>query len=711
MIRLGVDGKPGTPADRLTSNQGGRSEGRGSNAEPLGRRDRLGLGADRNDSRNLDRERAAVRESMMALHPPTREEVARTIFIGGLSEGTPDDDAVENLLRCAGKLRRWTRAKDADDKRCKFGFAEYEDVESLEAANEILVDISVPLFKGSSVVKDEGGKVKMTKLLVVVDEQSKNYIDEWKGKRREDDDARQFRIDGCKEDLRQCLTGLANAGAFLVNNINGEQGGVIDANGDTTMGEANGEKGAGDGAEIVTIPVTLEDELSDIPAEMRATVADEIKAFRYRSNRRDLERLRREEELEQAERLRSGGGRMNRIASPPPASAPSGPASAANGIPVGPRDRTGVQGAPAGPRGYRGAQLPNDYVNGVSFVGANGAPNGINREDEDASDSDDELERRRQAKKKEALEKQYVDLEKRWQNRERARGAALERETARERQENLQREGEKEAIAKRLREWDDDEEARMGREEYYADRGSWMRQRAAYRDREQREDDRDRVAEEREKAEERRRAAEARGMADDFFEQMETEVEQKVAEQPSGGFKMSLGSAAARTKAAAADRQPAPRKAMADVEGLLEDEEDAAASGLKRPELKPLTDTSTAPIDMSDEEKAAARQQLAADIPTSADELFAYTVKFNYLTPAIVNEQIRPFVEKKVVEFLGVQEALLVDTVVEGLRERKEARGIVGELEDALEEEAEVLVRKVWRLVVFWTEGEARGLN
>ena len=57
--------------------------------------------------------------------------------------------------------------------------------------------------------------------------------------------------------------------------------------------------------------------------------------------------------------------------------------------------------------------------------------------------------------------------------------------------------------------------------------------------------------------------------------------------------------------------------------------------------------------------------------------------------------------------------------MVQGLREMGDdgagggeaaAKGIVAALEDALEEEAEVLVRKVWRLVVFWTECESRGL-
>ncbi|KAF2484840.1 hypothetical protein BDY17DRAFT_292465 [Neohortaea acidophila] len=704
VIRMGV---PDQPQPRAPSGGGGAS-GRGSNAEPLGgRRDRRGLGAGNDDPRSLDRERAAVRENMMALHPPTREEVARTIFIGGLGPGAPNDDSIETLLRCAGKLRRWTRARDADDNKCKFGFAEYEDVESLEAANEIYVGMEVPVFnKSGAVVKEDDGDVKRMGLLVVVDEQSKNYIDEWKGKRNEDDDARQFRIDGCKEDLRQSLAALANAGAFLANNE-----AMANGDGDATMGDSTAETN-GEGAEVVTIPLTLEDELADIPAEMRATVAAEIKAFRDRSNRRDLERLRREEEMEQAEKRPTIPGRVNRLASPP-VSAPSGPASAANGVPVGPRDRAGgVQGAPSGPRGYRGAQLPSDYVNGVSFVGTNGIA--VDREDEEAEESDEELERRRKAKKDADAEKQYLDAERRLLNRERTRAAAQEREQVREEAEKREKEREREAIAKRLREWDDEEEARLAREEYYLDRSSWLRKRGAYRDREQREDDRDRAAEEREKAEDRKRAAEARGLADNFLDQTGNELERKAAEQPGagfGGFKMSLGPAAARNKTAA---QPAaPRRALAEVEGLLEDEEDAAAAGMKRPELKPLTDTSTIPqytSDLSEEERKDLRQQLAAEIPTSTSALFEFPVKFNFLTPAIITEQIRPFVEKKVVDYLGVQEDLLVDAVMDGLSEKKQARAIVAELEDALEDEAEALVKKVWRMVVFCTECESRGL-
>ena len=713
VIRMGMPGQDqqGKGGDR-SGHQGG---GTRSNAEPMGNRGRLGLGAggDGGGSRNIERERQAVRDSMMALQPPTREEVARTIFIGGLGEGAPSDQEIETLLRCAGKLRRWTRARDAEDKACKFGFAEYEDVESLEAANEIYTDFTVPVIRNGAVVKEEAGEeegslagVKKMKLLVVVDEASKAYITEWTAKRKEDDNARQFRIDGCREDLRQCLATLANSGSYAANGMNGDQ------DGDISMG--NGDEFA-ENAQVITIPLSLEDELSDIAPELRATVVEEIKAFRDRSNRRDLERMRREEEMEQAERQRNGG-RVNRLASPPPSGAPSGPASAANGVPVGPRDRSGVAGAPAGPRGYRGVQMPSDYANGVAFV--NGSANGIslNREDEDSEASDDELERRRKQKRDAELEKQYADAERKWLNRERTRASAQSREKEREANEAQSKERDAEAMKRKYGSWDDDELASRGTELYYQDRARWVANRAATRDREERADEYDRQQEAKENADERRRKAEAMGMADDFMDQMSSELEARTTAPTASagtagpGLKISLGSAAAKTKAAAAASQPPARRGMADVEGLLDDEEDAAAAGLKRPELKPLSDLSTAPTDPA--EKAAARQALAAEIPTDIQALFAFPLKRQHLTSAIVDGQVRPFVEKQVVEFLGVQEDLLVDTVVDGLKEGKEARAIVGEVEGALEEEeAERLVKKVWRMVVFLVEENARGLS
>ena len=119
----------------------------------------------------MDAQRQAVRESMMQLVPPTKEEIVRTIYVGGITEGSGGDEGIERILRSAGNLRRWVRAMDAENKACRFGFAEYEDPESLATAVEVLKVVEVPV-KPQAVNDrkkegdDEDAKVEKSKLLV-----------------------------------------------------------------------------------------------------------------------------------------------------------------------------------------------------------------------------------------------------------------------------------------------------------------------------------------------------------------------------------------------------------------------------------------------------------------------------------------------------------------------------------------------------------------
>lgn len=152
VIRLGTSGpaKPATP-----------DFGRERGPEPMGRR--AGLGA-----ANADTQRQNVRDAMLQLQPPSKEDIVRTIFIGGITEGTGGDEGVERILRSAGSLRRWIRAKDADDKPCKFGFAEYEDPESLGTAVEVLKHVEVPVKRQTPSEEDgkEEPEVEKSTLLV-----------------------------------------------------------------------------------------------------------------------------------------------------------------------------------------------------------------------------------------------------------------------------------------------------------------------------------------------------------------------------------------------------------------------------------------------------------------------------------------------------------------------------------------------------------------
>lgn len=431
-------------------------------------------------------------------------------------------------------------------------------------------------------------------------------------------------------------------------------------------------------AEVVTIPLTVDDELADIPAEMRETVAQEIAAFRDRSNRRDLERLKREEEIESMERARNlSQPRASRLASPPP-QAPSGPAGGANGIPLGPRDR-GVQGAPSGPKGFQGHQIPRDYQKGVSFVngtGVNGSPAVyLPREEDDSDVSDEELERRRLSKREAELEKLYLDQERRWLNRERSRTAAVEREKARDKEDELHREREKEVVAKRLRDWNDDVEAARKVEEYYLDRSMWIRNRATFRQREMEMDERDRAAEEREKLRDREKRDQAGDAADRFLARQAEEMDRhpQQGKEPQR-FKLSLGAAAQKAQQAANSK-----RTVAEVEGLLEDEEEASATTKRT--LKPIKFDSAAEAQgLTEEDREEAVRQLAQQIPSEKAGLFKWNVKWDFVDDSVISK-LQSWLERKVLELLGVQEEMLVNVVVEHLRKRGKPEELAEQLE------------------------------
>ncbi|KAB5513089.1 hypothetical protein GE09DRAFT_1295325 [Coniochaeta sp. 2T2.1] len=676
VIRLGSTAPPlksGTPGNTL-----GRKESESfSTARPVQG------GAER----NIEQSRQQVRDSMAALVPPTNEERLRTIFIHKIPEGVGGDESIEKLLGTVGRLRRWDSAKSqlSDHKGEVFGFAQYEDPESLAAAVELLKDLEVPLKKQEPTEapkkeegKDDGeeeyeglGKVK---LQTVVDPNTLKYIESYQESRPDEQGAEERRA-SAKTALKQLVRELFYP----------PKDKPKDADGDTAMGGGESEN-----VEVVNIPLAQDDELADIPAEMREVVAQEIAAFRERSIRRDMERLKREEEMEEMERQRNGVPRPSRLDSPPAG------AGGSNQIPLGPR---GLPSAPTGPRG----QGRIDFVNGGTTNGYS-----IPREDEDTDASDEELNRRTLAKQKADEEKIYVEAERKWVNRERQRAAALEREKERDKSEADSFGRRREEQLEREKNWDDEKEASRKTHLYYRDHAAWIRKRAIERSEEEARDEMDRRAEEDEQRRHDAEMEQARGMADSFLERQAREMDRRApaapAAAPAAPQKVTISFGAA---AKASQRGPT-RRTVAEVEGLLDDEEQ---DGTVKRQLVPIkfepVDTKT----MSEEEIQKAVRALAQEIPTDQEGLWGWDVKWDYLEESIIREKLRPFVEKKVMEYLGVQEQLLVDLVEEHLRKHQNPAELVETLaQAALDEDAEDLVKKLWRMVIFFTESEKRGL-
>ncbi|KAF1960605.1 hypothetical protein CC80DRAFT_488902 [Byssothecium circinans] len=688
IIRLGTTG-----SQRGGGDSGGRRE---STATPM----RRGLGADGADSggRGGDIKAAPVR--------PTREEIARTIFVGNIPKGI-SDEGVAALLRSAGNLSRFYRATDASDKPQTFGFAEYGDAQSLRTATEIFQDVRVPTErqKPESQVKKEGahvkqegsatnGDVKMeengerkevetTKLQIMVDDASIKYAEEWT--KNEDEASMQFRIDSATEALSQVLAQLFNPPTEP----------QMGPSGDVKMQDA----ALPDNIPYYNIEAsTGEDELSEIPAEMREIVAAEIAAFRDRSNKRDLERAKREEEIEAEQRRRDG-----RRASPP-ASAPTGPGGA-NGVPVGPRADRGVQGVPSGPKG---SQFPRDYQSGVSFMNGGSINGGVytSREDEDDSASDSEIERRRKKKQTAELEDAYKSKLRIWLKHESRTVSSLERTHDRAKYMEADRQKQKESQANFLKNFDDDVEAAKKSHIYYRDHGEYMRERTRIREREEKDDHMDRDQERRQNAVTQAQKDYARDQADAFLDQQAEEMLRAQMPRETQQFKISLGAAAKKLEQTAA-----PRRTAADVENLLEDEEEADQPGTKKRTLVPITQEASVRANLTQEEVEDAQRKLARDIPNDKEGLWEWPVSWDHLQHKHIEKDIKDWTANKVLESLGVQEDMLVEAVVEHLKTRGSPQELVENLEAALDDEAESLVKKLWRMVIYYSETEKRGIK
>ncbi|PTB77073.1 hypothetical protein M440DRAFT_19335 [Trichoderma longibrachiatum ATCC 18648] len=244
VIRLGTGASSG----------GGRSDDRPSHS---GGRSGLGM------ERGSDQGRMAARESMQTLLPPTNEEKLRTVFLHQLPEGIGGDEGTKKLLSAVGRLKRWDAFDSVSEERkgTKFGFALFEDIDSVATAVKLLTEeeVQIPTKKQPSSSEppadDNFDDVEKTKLQVVVDPTSLSYLETYK-ESKGDDTSLEQRIDQAREALKLVVRELFRPPVVE----------TTDANGDVAMGNTAGTE---ENVEVVNIPLAQEDELADIPPDMR----------------------------------------------------------------------------------------------------------------------------------------------------------------------------------------------------------------------------------------------------------------------------------------------------------------------------------------------------------------------------------------------------------------------------------------------------------
>ncbi|XP_020578893.1 RNA-binding protein 25 isoform X2 [Phalaenopsis equestris] len=104
-------------------------------------------------------------------------------------------------------------------------------------------------------------------------------------------------------------------------------------------------------------------------------------------------------------------------------------------------------------------------------------------------------------------------------------------------------------------------------------------------------------------------------------------------------------------------------------------------------------------------------KQLIDMIPKTKEELFAYEINWSIYDKHALHERMRPWISKKITEFLGEEEATLVDYIVSSTKEHVRASKMLELLQSILDDEAEMFVLKMWRMLIFEVKKVETGLS
>uniref|UniRef100_A0A183G1M0 PWI domain-containing protein n=1 Tax=Heligmosomoides polygyrus TaxID=6339 RepID=A0A183G1M0_HELPZ len=209
----------------------------------------------------------------------------------------------------------------------------------------------------------------------------------------------------------------------------------------------------------------------------------------------------------------------------------------------------------------------------------------------------------------------------------------------------------------------------------------------------------------------------------------------EVASQPSP---LSVSSpvtlrGASSTASVPAIQRPELNARLNGVFGVEDEDEEGS-----RKQLRPFEITQEERMEtLTTDEKKRMVKDLINNIPTTKEELFAHKIDWRFVDRSLIEQRVRPWVAKKIMEFLGEEEAALVSFVCEKVAAKTSPDRILSDIamvsdlgwpmrrsgsavvakdigssgtSQILDEDAEVFVVKMWRLLIYESEAKKLGL-
>eukprot|EP00088_Acartia_fossae_P022445 TRINITY_DN23646_c0_g1_i1.p1 TRINITY_DN23646_c0_g1~~TRINITY_DN23646_c0_g1_i1.p1 ORF type:complete len:312 (-),score=155.05 TRINITY_DN23646_c0_g1_i1:992-1927(-) len=121
---------------------------------------------------------------------------------------------------------------------------------------------------------------------------------------------------------------------------------------------------------------------------------------------------------------------------------------------------------------------------------------------------------------------------------------------------------------------------------------------------------------------------------------------------------------------------------------------------------KDKSSTNNASANNSVDDKKKHIKSLIEKIPTDKTALFEYSIDWDLVDNQLMEKRIRPWINKKIAEYIGEPEPSLTDFICSKVLAGSAPKAILDDVQMVLDDEAEVFVVKMWRLLIYEIENK-----